>query len=117
MLEVTNSLDAKTPPWYVGLLQQLGLPTAILCVMIYGLWTGFSWFGNEIAIPMFQRQMRFIDSVEDSVKEIRAASVVTAKLQGEFLKAVQENAISIKENSGSIREIQSILKKVNDIKQ
>lgn len=66
--------DMAQMPWWFNVVQRVGLPTALVVFMCYGAWRGVSWFGANIAMPMYVEQVKFINSVDNSVKEMAKAA-------------------------------------------
>lgn len=60
----------RDEPWWMVTIKQLGLPTLLLLVLVYGAWEGATWFGTNILIPLTERQIIFINQVDESVKKI-----------------------------------------------
>lgn len=68
--EAPSKVFLQREHWGIALVKQLGLPTALLMIMIYGVYQGATWFGAKVLIPLTDRQMEFIDQVDQSVQKI-----------------------------------------------
>ena len=98
-------------PWWIKVFRELGLPVAIICVMGYGGWHAVTWFGNSIALPMFQRQMIFIDEVQKATQDIASAVQQGEKSRAEMAGHLQAMSETAKEQTSVLEEIKAELKK------
>ena len=57
----TDKEDPKTP-WWISTINRLGLPTALLCVILFMLWQGGVWTADNVAMPIVKKQVEFIDA-------------------------------------------------------
>ena len=62
--------DEEKTDWRIKAIKELGLPVCLLAVMIAGLWYGGSWTGNQIVLPLFNRQIQFIDSTDSAMRDM-----------------------------------------------
>ena len=81
-----TEVNMGKPPWYIEVIKTLGLPTAFLCIIVYGLWTAGSWAASVIIVPLFDKQMKFIDEASEMTREmtsVTSAINTTLKASGE----------------------------------
>lgn len=90
--EISNKVFLQREHWGLSLVKQLGLPTALLLIMIYGIYQSATWFGAKVMIPLTDRQLEFIDQVDKSVQ--RVATVVEEHQKNNVLIAQQLEGIN-----------------------
>jgi len=90
--EISNKVFLQREHWGISLVKQLGLPTALLLIMIYGIYQSATWFGAKVMIPLTDRQLEFIDQVDKSVQ--RVATVVEEHQKNNVLIAQQLEGIN-----------------------
>lgn len=78
--------------WWTSLIKELGLPTAISIVLIFGVWNGAKWAASEIFQPMIVDQ-------RETTKDLRA----TYKAQTEALLQISNE---VKENGKKLIKLQ-----------
>ncbi len=61
--------EAKSP-WWISTINRLGLPTALLCIILFMLWQGGVWTANNVAMPIVKKQVEFIDSASKANEEM-----------------------------------------------
>lgn len=107
----TTSKEQSPPPWWVMIFQQVGLPTALVCFMCYGAWSGTTWFGMNIAMPMYQKQAAFIETVERNNAAIQESfrDIATAVQVGEQSRALMTKQLELQ--TEVLEEIKAELKK------
>lgn len=81
--------DNDGSPWWVVVIKTIGLPTAMLCAMTYFVYSAGLWAGEKIVIPLFNKQMTFIDEASDLTRQM---STTTAEINN-TLRAHGEHAI------------------------
>ena len=55
--------------WAVDAIKNLGVPTAILCVLTYGIWQAAGWASENVLKPLVQHQTKMMESLEDSSRQ------------------------------------------------
>jgi len=50
--------------------REFGLPTIYLAVLSYACWTVFAWAGKEVVIPLRNKHMAFLESLEITLRTI-----------------------------------------------
>ena len=112
-----NIVVQQKAPWWIESIKHLGLPTVLLIAMSYGVYRTGIWTGETIVIPMYNRQMLFIDKVEKSVEamasavEEHAASVDELKADLESIdQGVKEGTAAQRANGLKLDKIDSTLK-------
>jgi len=117
--EVTQILVEKEP-WWMNVIKQLGLPTMLLLVLVYGAWEGATWFGTNILVPLTERQIIFINQVDESVKKI--TDIVEKHQQNNGMIAKELDSINLgiqqmnegtKANGQRLENIEKVLNKGN----
>lgn len=68
---------------FIELFERFGVSFGFLIFMLWSTYTGFSWLGKNIILPLHQRHMLFIDRIEGSIGEV-------AKAQSESLRLLTE---------------------------
>lgn len=97
--------------FWLRIFERLGLPVAILCFLGYGGWVGARWLGTEIIVPMFNRQMEFIDKVETSVDEVAKAAAAANADRNEMVHQLQMLSTTSAEQTAVLEDIKAELKK------
>jgi hypothetical protein len=115
--EVAKVLVEKEP-WWMNVIKQLGLPTLLLLVMVYGVYQCAVWFGTTILVPLTERQLIFINQVDESVKKITEIIDQHKKNNGmiaEELEAIstgiQTMNVETKSNGQRLEAIERVLNK------
>ena len=67
-LEVT--LEETNEPWQIKLAKQLGLPTVFLLILLYFIYQAGTWIAQSIAMPLFEKQTKFIDKATDMMSDM-----------------------------------------------
>jgi hypothetical protein len=67
-LEVT--LEETNEPWQIKLAKQLGLPTVFLLILLYFIYQAGTWIAHSIAMPLFEKQTKFIDKATDMMSDM-----------------------------------------------
>lgn len=107
-------------PWWMTVTKQLGLPTVLLLVMVYGVYQAAIWFGTTILVPLTERQMTFINQVDESVQKI--TTIVEDHQKNNGLIARELEAINAgiktmnqetKSNGERLQAIEKVLNKGN----
>ena len=107
-------------PWWMTVTKQLGLPTVLLLVMVYGVYQSAIWFGTTILVPLTERQMTFINQVDESVQKI--TTIVEDHQKNNGLIARELEAINAgiktmnqetKSNGERLEAIEKVLNKGN----
>lgn len=52
--------------WAVDAVKNLGVPTAILCVLTYGFWQVAGWTGENVVKPLVSHQMQMMHTLENN---------------------------------------------------
>lgn len=119
--EPQKEIFVRDEPWWMVTIKQLGLPTLLLLVLVYGAWEAASWFGSNILIPLTERQIIFINQVDESVKKI--TEIVERHQENAGLMARELDAINTginnmtqetKTNGQRLEAIEKVLSKGND---
>jgi hypothetical protein len=115
-----QSILVEKEPWWMNVIKQLGLPTLLLLVLVYGAWEGAAWFGTNILIPLTERQIIFINQVDESVKKI--TEIVEKHQQNNGMIAQELDSINngiqqmnegTKANGQRLEAIEKVLNKGN----
>ena len=67
----------------IDIFERFGVSLSFLIFLLWAVYKGFSWLGQNIILPLHQRHMLFIDRLEGSIGEV-------AKAQAESLKILTE---------------------------
>jgi len=67
----------------VDIFERFGVTLSCLVFLLWVVYKGFSWLGQNILLPLHQRHMVFIDRLESSIGEV-------AKAQAESLRILTE---------------------------
>lgn len=81
----------------------LGLPTMFLGVMTYMVWSAGIWAGQTVVIPLFNKQVAFIDEATKMTQGMTSSTQIISKT----LEAQGEHALEVLRIS---QEIQSTVK-------
>lgn len=65
--------EQSRAPWYIDFIKTQGIPTAFLGGVVFMLWTAGSWAGTNVIYPLFEKQTKFLDTLEDVVKNMDAS--------------------------------------------
>jgi hypothetical protein len=107
-------------PWWMTVTKQLGLPTVLLLIMVYGVYQSAIWFGTTILVPLTERQLTFINQVDESVQKI--TTIVEDHQKNNGLIARELEAINAgiktmnqetKSNGERLEAIEKVLNKGN----
>jgi hypothetical protein len=90
----------EKPPWYMGAIDKYGFPTVFLVVFLYMIWSAGSWAGETVVVPLFQKQMQFIDKASEMTEEMNS----TTKIINKTLEAHGQHAIESLKTCHDIRE-------------
>lgn len=117
--EVLSVLVEKEP-WWMNVIKQLGLPTVLLLIIMYGAWQSAVWFGKTILVPLTERQMMFINQVDESVQKITTIVEEHQKNNGLIARELESinNGIrglndETKNNGERLEAIENVLNKGN----
>lgn len=53
---------------FLQIFEKIGIPMGILAVFSWGFWKSAQWCGTRIILPIHERHMQFLDSLEDTLK-------------------------------------------------
>lgn len=67
----------------VDIFEKFGVSLSFLVFLLWAVYRGFGWLGQNIILPLHQRHMLFIDRLENSIGEV-------AKAQAESLRILTE---------------------------
>lgn len=93
----------EKPPWWMDAVKTLGLPTMFLGVMTYMVWSAGIWAGQTVVIPLFNKQVAFIDEATKMTQGMTSSTQIISKT----LEAQGEHALEVLRIS---QEIQSTVK-------
>lgn len=82
-----TQLVLQKEPWWMGAIKQLGVPTALLIALGVGGYRASAWVGENVVKPLTDRQIKFIDSVDENVQKI---SVIVEEHQKNNVKIADE---------------------------
>lgn len=63
-------LSESQEPWQVKLAKTLGLPTVFLLILLYFIYQAGTWMAHSIAVPLFEKQTKFIDEATDMMSDM-----------------------------------------------
>ena len=63
----------------VNLFEKLGIPVGLLLIMAWGFWQSVSWFGNKVVVPLQESHVRFLTSLEETLKTLAIGQDQLAK--------------------------------------
>ena len=70
---MTDEASSKANnPWWADAVKDFGLPTVFLGVLTYMIWCAGSWAATTIIMPLFTRQMEFIDQAKSTTQQMEA---------------------------------------------
>tara|TARA_R110000868_G_scaffold400006_1_gene674075 strand:- start:6 stop:416 length:411 start_codon:yes stop_codon:yes gene_type:complete len=117
-----DSDSDKTAPWWVPLIKSLGVPTCFLIALLYMIWTAAIWAGDTVVVPLFTKQMSFIDEASKMTAEINNSTQLinkTLEAHGqhaiESLKTCQEIKNISTENGNRIDTVRENNDKILDV--
>jgi hypothetical protein len=61
------------------IVEKLGIPMGVLMVFSWGFWKSAQWAGTRIILPIHERHMQFLDSLEDTLKTLAGGQDQLAK--------------------------------------
>ena len=67
----------------IDIIERFGVSLSFLVFLLWAVYKGLSWLGQNILLPLHQRHMVFIDRLESSIGEV-------AKAQAESLRILTE---------------------------
>ena len=102
------SEETHKQPWWVETIKTLGLPTVFLVVIVFMLWRGGKWASTEVIMPLFQRQMVFIDTATKTLTDTQEAAT-------EVKEGQEQGHASLKTISDAITELSADTKRVIDM--
>ena len=88
MIKTTNYKEVIMEDTMINLVEKLGVPVGILLVFSYGFWQSVSWFGNRIVVPLQESHIRFLTSLEDTLKTLATGQEQLAKELGVLTQLV-----------------------------
>lgn len=62
--------EQSRAPWYIDFIKTQGIPTAFLGGVVFMIWTAGTWAGTNIIYPLFEKQTKFLDTLEGAVKNM-----------------------------------------------
>lgn len=92
---------------YADVIKNLGVPTVLLCVLIYGGWRMIQWAGEHIATPIVDRQIKFMDQIEETNRQ----HAETQKQQADAIGKISDTLESIQQTE---QRQEMILEKLAD---
>lgn len=111
----------EKPPWWMDAVKTLGLPTLFLGVMTYAVWSAGIWAGQTIVVPLFNKQIAFIDEATKMTQGMASSTQLISKTleaQGqhaiEVLKLSQDIHNSVKDAKAQTDLNGERLKVIND---
>lgn len=82
--------DSSEAPWWVQHAKSLGLPSCVLIALIYMIWAAGVWVGSTIVVPLFERQMLFIDEASKMTKEMsQSAASINKAIEAQSHHAIE----------------------------
>jgi hypothetical protein len=63
----------------IQFIRDLGLPTACLVGIAYGVWQVAGWIGSQVVIPLRDRHFAFLSSLESTLDAIAQTQAQLAK--------------------------------------
>jgi len=64
------SEDVEPTKWIVAAVKSLGLPTVFLGIITYMIWVSGGWAAENVVMPLFRKQMSFIDEASAMTKQM-----------------------------------------------
>lgn len=87
--QMTDEEDSKKAPWWVGAINKAGIPTGVLAVVLWLLYCGGVWTGNTIIVPLFERQVKFMDETSEMIQEqTRTSGLINKTLEAHGQHAI-----------------------------
>lgn len=112
---------SNKPPWWMEAVKTLGLPTVFLGVMTYMVWSAGVWTGQNVVMPLFTKQIAFIDEATKATQSMTSSTEIISKTleaQGEHtiqaLKIAQEIHNTVKDAKSQTDINWERLKVIND---
>ncbi|HQX52189.1 MAG TPA: hypothetical protein PLR25_19880 [Planctomycetaceae bacterium] len=65
-----SSDDSEPTKWIVNSVKSLGLPTVFLGIITYMIWVSGGWAAENVVMPLFRKQMSFIDEASAMTKQM-----------------------------------------------
>ena len=117
MTKSEDSDEGSKSPWWVVVINRLGLPTALLCVLLFMLWRGGVWVADNVVVPIVAKQIAYIESasqvsrdvvemtaqIRDSAKQQQIDGAITASELKILSAGVLSNSINIKNNQDMLK--------------
>ena len=77
-------------PWWIDAVKTLGVPTSFLIAVTYMIWSAGSWAGTTVVVPIFQKQMEFIEKASSMTEEMnRTTSLINKTLEAHGQHAIE----------------------------
>lgn len=95
-----GQLEVKVK-WWVSIFKDVGLPVIMLGAIMYAMWQGGGWFANNMAKPLFEKQMKLFDDQSEMIKDTKSAINTIA----ESVKDSETSDISIMQNILTNRDV------------
>ena len=100
-----SSDDSEPTKWIVNSVKSLGLPTVFLGIITYMIWVSGGWAAENVVMPLFRKQMSFIDEASamtkqmtETTKQIETMIKEQSKDAGTAVAEVVKNREAIVEN-------------------
>lgn len=74
----------------VNLFEKLGIPVGLLLIMAWGFWQSVSWFGNKVVVPLQESHVRFLTSLEETLKTLAIGQDQLAKELGVLTSLISD---------------------------
>lgn len=74
----------------LNLFEKLGIPVGLLLIMAWGFWQSVSWFGNKVVVPLQESHIRFLTSLEDTLKTLAIGQDQLAKELGVLTSLISD---------------------------
>ena len=74
----------------LNLFEKLGIPVGLLLIMAWGFWQSVSWFGNKVVVPLQESHIRFLSSLEETLKTLAIGQDNLAKELGVLTKLISD---------------------------
>jgi len=101
---MTEENEEAKSPWWITTINRLGLPTALLCVILFMLWRGGVWVADHVAIPIVSKQIEFINSASKTNEEM-------AKMTAEIRDTMKQQQLH---GDNATRELQKLSVSVDE---
>ena len=79
----------------VNLFEKLGIPVGLLLIMAWGFWQSVSWFGNKVVVPLQESHVRFLTSLEETLKTGIEQNVQNIVVKSVNTSSTGDNTINI----------------------